>query len=148
MGLAADHAARAGAREITALAKGKAGEWLGAKVEDLAAAGTSWAGAKALMWAIESQLAGRQQGLSMERPRIPRRETGVTGLSARASAIACDFSGESGTFQLANQCLDNGAFARRLFKGESKTGTALTPDAMRVDDGSFAHPLASTAPSS
>ncbi len=43
---------------ITALAQQKASEWLGEKVEDLGVAGASWAGAKALMWAIESQLAG------------------------------------------------------------------------------------------
>ena len=44
---------------ITELALDKATELLGSKVEDLAVAGASWAGAKALMWAIEKQLAGR-----------------------------------------------------------------------------------------
>lgn len=33
-------------------------DWLGERAEDLAAPGASWLGAKALMWAIESQLAG------------------------------------------------------------------------------------------
>ncbi|MEC5400103.1 DUF7379 domain-containing protein [Uliginosibacterium sp. H1] len=33
-------------------------EWLGEKAEDLAYAGASWLGTKALMWAIESQLGG------------------------------------------------------------------------------------------
>ena len=34
-------------------------DWLGEKVEKAAEAGASWLGAKALMWAIESQLAGK-----------------------------------------------------------------------------------------
>ncbi|NMF87699.1 CHAT domain-containing protein [Aromatoleum petrolei] len=33
-------------------------DWLGERAEDLASAGASWLGAKALMWAIESRLAG------------------------------------------------------------------------------------------
>ena len=44
--------------EITGLAIDKASELLGGKVEDLAVAGASWAGAKALMWAVEKRLAG------------------------------------------------------------------------------------------
>ena len=34
-------------------------DWLGEKVQEAAEAGASWLGAKALMWAIESQLAGK-----------------------------------------------------------------------------------------
>ena len=44
--------------KITELALEKAREWLGEQVTDLQAAGLTWLGAKALMWAIESRLAG------------------------------------------------------------------------------------------
>ena len=44
--------------EITRLAKEKASELTGKSVEDLAVAGASWLGAKAIVWAIENQLAG------------------------------------------------------------------------------------------
>lgn len=44
--------------DITRLAKDKATELTGNVVEDLAVAGASWLGAKAIVWAIEKQLAG------------------------------------------------------------------------------------------
>lgn len=44
--------------DITRMAKEKAGELTGKAVEDLAVAGASWLGAKAIVWAIEKQLAG------------------------------------------------------------------------------------------
>jgi hypothetical protein len=79
--------------DITRMAKEKAGELTGKTVEDLAVAGATWLGAKAIVWAIEKQLAGEpglypwRGGALEEHERLDGDAAGLQVLSSKPGLI-------------------------------------------------------------